>query len=196
MNSIVLNTEQLLDDKIKRAIREILAFIDPDPERDGLKETPNRVLKAYKELFSGYHKKPEDVVTVFEQSYDEMVVSKNIEFTSFCEHHLLPFSGVAHIGYIPGIMSHKVIGLSKLARILDIYAKRLQIQERLTVQVTEALDRLLLPEGSACVIEAKHSCVNCRGVNKQQSTMVTSSLTGAFRHTAVRSEFLNLIHAK
>lgn len=181
------------DSGIEENIVRILEWIGEDPKREGLRETPARVARAYQEFFSGYKQNPEDLVKVFDgEIYDEMVLLKGCEFTSFCEHHMLPFSGIAHIAYIPE--GSKIIGLSKLARLLDIYSKRFQVQERLTSQVTQALDKLLSPKGSACVIEATHSCLSCRGARKQNATMVTSSLTGAFRRPEVRAEFFHLIH--
>jgi GTP cyclohydrolase IA len=176
---------------IHEAIRMILIYLGEDPDREGLKETPNRVIGAYAELFSGYHQKPENVLKTFEDgACDEMVLLKAIPFVSFCEHHLLPFSGKAHIGYIP---DGKIVGISKLARLLEVFSRRLQVQERLTAQVTKSLDDFLKPKGSACILEATHSCMTCRGVNKQNCIMMTSSLTGVFRDHDVRSEFFHLI---
>lgn len=174
-------------------IVRILQYLGEDPEREGLKETPDRVVRSYDELFSGYKQKPEDVFKTFEDScdYDEMIVCRGVEFTSFCEHHMLPFIGKGHIAYIP--KGGKIIGLSKLARLLEIYSRRLQVQEKLTRQVTMALDEHLKPLGSACILEAKHLCMCARGVGKQHSDMVTSSLTGAFRQPEVRAELFNLI---
>lgn len=176
-------------------IRRIIQHIGDDPNREGLKETPARVVKSYQELFSGYQYKTdediEQVLKVFEEgACDEMVILKNIPFFSHCEHHFLGFSGRAHVSYLP---DGRIIGLSKLARIVDIFARRLQIQERLTTQVTQTLDRFLIPKGSACLIESSHSCMECRGVRKNGSTMVTSSLTGDFRKPEVRAEFFSLI---
>lgn len=171
-------------------IVDILRMIGEDPYRDGLKETPQRVEKSWKHLFSGYGKNPADVLKEFESSYDEMVVLKNIEMYSVCEHHMQPFFGHAHVAYLP---QDRVVGISKLARVLEIYTRRLQIQERICEQVTSALMEHLNPKGAACVIEAKHFCMMCRGVEKQNSTMMTSSLTGAFREAAVRAEFFSLI---
>jgi GTP cyclohydrolase IA len=174
------------------AVVRLLQYIGEDPKREGLKGTPSRVVRSYAELFGGYQQDPADVMRVFQDgACDEMVVLRDIEFQSTCEHHMLPFLGTAHVAYIP---DGKVIGISKLARILDIYARRLQIQERLCEQVTTALNTHLSPKGAACVLEAKHLCMTCRGVGKQHSVMVTSSLTGVFREPAVRSEFLNMIH--
>lgn len=175
----------------EEAIKLLLRYIGEDPEREGLRETPTRVIKSYDQLFSGYRQDPSSVFKVFEDgACDEMVVLREIEFWSFCEHHILPFFGQAHIAYIP---DGKIVGISKLARLLEIYSRRLQVQERLTQQITSDLDKFLNPLGSACVIEAKHMCMICRGVQKQQSIMVTSSLTGAFRETPVRAEFYQLI---
>jgi len=173
-------------------VRRILEFIGDDPKREGLLETPDRVVKSWGRLYGGYHKKVEDVLKVFkDDSSDEMVILKNIEFYSTCEHHMQPFFGVAHIAYIP---NGKVIGISKLARILEIFARRLQIQERLTSQISEALMEHLEPLGAACMIEAKHFCMVARGVEKQSSVMVTSSLLGDFKtDPATRQEFLSLI---
>lgn len=176
----------------RQAIKFLLSYIGDDPTREGLLETPDRVLRSYEELFAGYHMDVEDVFKTFEDgACDEMVLLKNVEFVSFCEHHMLPFLGKAHIAYIP---DGKVIGVSKLARVLEIFARRLQIQERLTTDVTKALDTHLQPKGSACVVEASHLCMVCRGVLKQNSIMVTSSLTGVFRDNPMaRAEFLNLL---
>ena len=176
-------------------IEGLLKLIGEDPTREGLLETPLRVLKSFKEIYAGYTFTEEDVLNTcksFEDgSCDEMVLLKGIEFQSMCEHHMLPFIGVAHIAYIP---NGRVIGVSKMGRILDIYSKRLQIQERLTQQVTSALDKGLQPLGSACVIEAHHQCMSCRGVKKQNSIMVTSSLTGEFKsNPTTRAEFMSLI---
>ena len=176
-------------------VRQVLINIGEDPDREGLIETPSRVMKSWQQLYSGYqYKSDEDIAGVLKIFEDgackEMVVLKNIEFQSMCEHHMLPFVGYAHIGYIP---NGSIVGISKLARLLEVYARRLQVQERLTEQITAALDRHLAPKGSACVIEAKHQCMSCRGVMKQNSSMITSSLTGEFLQPAVRSEFLSYV---
>ena len=163
-----------------------------DPHREGLKDTPDRVSRSWKEMFCGYDKRPESVLTSFAAgNYDEIVLVKNIEFYSTCEHHLLPFVGTAAIAYIP---DGKIVGLSKLPRLLDIYAKRLQVQERITTQVTEALNEHLKPKASACVLSARHLCMGCRGVRQADAITVTSSMTGAFRdnHPA-RMELMRLI---
>lgn len=179
-------------DKFENLVKEMLNHLGEDSEREGLKNTPKRVFKAYKHLFSGYGKKIEDVLTVFDdENYDEMIVVKNIEFYSVCEHHMLPFFGKAHIGYIP---NGKIIGLSKLPRMVEIFARRLQNQERLTSQIAEGLEKLLNPKGVAVVLEAKHFCMMARGVEKQNSEVTTSSLKGLFKkNSTTRSEFTNLI---
>lgn len=175
------------------AVRRLIEFIGDDPNREGLVETPDRVVRSYSELFGGYHTNPEEVLKIFEDdSCDEMVIVRDIEMYSTCEHHMLPFFGKAHIAYIP---DGRVVGVSKLVRLFEVFSRRLQIQERLCEQVTKALDEYLKPKGSACVIEAKHLCMTGRGVNKQHSVMVTSSLTGAFREkdNPARHEFLSMI---
>lgn len=179
---------------IQDNITRILQFIGEDPNRDGLKDTPRRVIKSYSELYGGYGKDPRDIFTVFENDgYNSMVILKDIELYSTCEHHMLPFYGKAHVAYIPN--HGKIVGISKLARLVDIFAKRLQVQERIGEQVTQALMDNLVPKGAACVIEAKHMCMCARGVGKQNSVMVTSSLKGEFMDDrAVREEFLNFIH--
>lgn len=173
-------------------VRRLLEYIGENPNREGLLETPDRVIRSYDKLFGGYKQDPKDVLKVFtEGACDEMVLLKNIEFHSTCEHHMIPFTGRAHIAYCP---DKKVIGISKLARLLEIYTRRLQIQERIGMQVTQALDELLEPKGSACIIEAQHLCMTARGVEKQNSVMVTSSLTGVFlEEYSTRNELLTLI---
>lgn len=180
------------EDTVQQNIVRILQYIGEDPSREGLLDTPNRVVRSWDELYSGYKIKPESLMTVFEnKGCDEIVLLKNIEFHSSCEHHMLPFSGKAHVAYIP---DKWIIGVSKLARILDIYARRLQIQETIGEQVTSALMNHLKPKGAACVIEAQHLCMKCRGVNKQESIMVTSSMKGAFMDKpAAREELMQLI---
>lgn len=173
-------------------VRRLIEFTGDSPDREGLRDTPKRVIQAYSTLFGGYTIDPASVFTVFEEEEcDEMILLKDIEFYSHCEHHMMPFFGKAHIAYIP---EKKIIGISKLARILEIYARRLQIQERLCRQVTKTLMDHLNPKGAACVLEAQHLCMTARGVGKQGSLMVTSSLMGVFREDArTRSEFLNRI---
>jgi GTP cyclohydrolase I len=174
-------------------IRSILEAIGENPDREGLIDTPKRVVKSWKELFSGYTESPTDILsTMFEDgATDEMVILKDIEFTSMCEHHMLPFIGKAHIGYLP---SRKVVGLSKLARLVECFAKRLQIQEKMTRQINLAIEQNMSPRGVGVVIEAHHQCMSCRGIKKSNTTMITSSMSGLFRSaTEVRAEFLSLI---
>lgn len=173
-------------------IIQLLQWIGEDPTREGLLNTPDRVIRSWKELYSGYKKDPKELLTTFESgTYDQMIICKGIEVFSMCEHHLLPFFGTAHVAYIPG---DRVIGLSKLARLVDIYARRLQIQERIGEQVTSFLMDELKPKGAACIIEATHLCMRMRGVSKQHSTMVTSSMKGVFlTDFNARQELLQLI---
>lgn len=173
-------------------ISEMLESIGEDPNRQGLQDTPKRVIKSWNEIYAGYNQKPEDILTTFDaDGHDQIVLLCNIELYSMCEHHMLPFFGVAHVAYIP---NKKIIGISKLARLVDIYARRLQIQERIGDQVTEALMHHLQPLGAACVIEATHMCMRMRGVGKQNSTMVTSSVKGIFRSKpSVKEELMQLI---
>jgi len=173
-------------------IIRILEFIGEDPTREGLIDTPARVLRSFSKLYKGYKQDPADILkTSFQEECDQMVVLKDIEFYSTCEHHMLPFFGRGHIAYIP--KENKVVGISKLARLLEVFSRRLQIQERICQQVTSTLDKLVGTRGSACVLEAQHFCMTSRGVKKQHSKMVTSSLTGNFRNGAPRQEFLRLI---
>jgi GTP cyclohydrolase I len=175
-------------------IKRLLQFIGEDPWRPGLLETPDRVVASFKEIYGGYKANPEELVKTFESDCDEMVVLQGIEFYSTCEHHMMPFFGTADIAYIP---SGKVLGVSKLARLLEVYSRRLQIQERLTTKITSWLDANLKPLGSACRLTAQHLCMTARGVGKQHSTMVTSSLTGVFRERPeVRQEFFSLVNGK
>jgi GTP cyclohydrolase I len=177
---------------IQDAVLRILEYIGEDPKREGLRDTPERVVRSWRELFAGYHMKAEDVLKrEFERDgYDEMIMCRHIDFYSTCEHHLQPFFGTAHVAYIP---KEKVVGLSKLARLVDVFARRLQIQERLTEQIASALENHLQPLGVAVLIEAKHFCMMCRGVQKQNSCMTTSSLKGVFRNAEPRAEFLSLV---
>ena len=176
---------------VKQSIYNILRSIGENPDREGLLDTPKRVAKSYKEIFGGYEQDVDSILTTFEnEGYDEMVTLRDIEFYSTCEHHMLPFMGTAHISYIP---SDKIVGLSKLARVLDVYSKRLQVQERLTTQVADILLEKLNPKGVAVMLEAKHFCMLCRGARKQNSKMVTTSLKGVYEKPEVRAEFLNSI---
>ena len=179
--------------RIQKAVREILIAIGEDPDREGLLKTPSRVARAYAELIAGLQDDPKrHLKTVFSEQYDEIVLLRDIEFHSICEHHLLPFTGVAHVAYLP---SGKVVGLSKLARLVDGYARRPQVQERLTVQIADAIMEELNPVGAACVIEATHTCMTMRGAKKHGSTMVTSALRGIFKENpSSRAEMLALIH--
>jgi GTP cyclohydrolase I len=183
----------LTETSLEAAVRTLLAEIGEDPGREGLLGTPERVRRMYDELTAGYHVDPDALINgaCFNVDYDEMVVVRDIEFFSLCEHHLLPFIGRAHVGYLP---KGRVIGLSKIPRIVDMYAQRLQVQERLTVQVADFLMERLAPKGVGCVIEATHLCTMMRGVKKQEATMVTSSMVGTFRRDArTRAEFMGLI---
>ena len=180
-------------DRIVAAVREILIGIGEDPERDGLLDTPQRVARAYAEMFQGLHQQPEDVLrTVFDAGHDEFVLVKDIEVWSSCEHHLVPFTGVAHVGYIPN-RDGRITGLSKLARLVDTYAKRPQVQERLTTQVADALERILEPRGVIVVIECEHLCMTMRGVRKPGSKTITSAVRGQLRNAATRAEAMQLI---
>ncbi|CEA07112.1 GTP cyclohydrolase 1 [Arthrobacter saudimassiliensis] len=179
--------------RIERAVREILLAIGEDPDRDGLQDTPKRVARAYAEVFAGLHESPEDLLaTTFDLDHEEMVLVKDIPFYSTCEHHLVPFHGTAHIGYIP---SHegKVTGLSKLARLVELYARRPQVQERLTTQIVDALVENLQPRGAIVVIECEHLCMSMRGVRKPGARTVTSAVRGQLRETATRAEAMSLI---
>jgi GTP cyclohydrolase IA len=175
------------------AVKTVLIMIGEDPTREGLLDTPKRVAKSWKELYAGYKQDPAEILsTVFKDgSCDEMVILKDIEFTSMCEHHMLPFIGKAHVAYLP---DGQVVGLSKLARLVDCFGKRLQIQEKMTQEIANAVDEHLKPKGVAVVIEAHHQCMSCRGVGKKNTTMITSSMLGAFREKLeTRAEFLSLI---
>lgn len=172
-------------------IRKMLQFIGEDSSREGLIDTPKRIVKSWGDLYKGYSQKPEDILTVFKEDCDEIVLLKDIELYSMCEHHNLPFIGKAHIAYLP---DKQVIGISKLARLVDIYARRMQIQERIGNQVTEALMEHLKPLGAACIIEAQHLCMQMRGVGKQNSVMITSSMTGVFMDKGeARQELMQLL---
>ena len=179
--------------KIEKAIREIIIAIGEDPDRDGLQDTPARVARAYKEMFSGLYKRPEEVLaTTFDLNHNELVIVKNIDIFSVCEHHLLPFVGKASVGYIPN-NNGQITGLSKLARLIDVYAKRPQVQERLTSQVADALMRILKPQGVIVVIECEHFCMSMRGVSKPGSKTTTSVVRGNLEDPSLRHEALTLI---
>jgi len=177
---------------MEELVREMLRQMGEDPEREGLKRTPQRVEKAMRFLTSGYTADVEALINeaVFEERCDEMIVSRDIDLFSMCEHHLLPFFGKAHVAYIP---SGKIIGLSKVPRIVDVFARRLQVQERLTVQIAETLERVLAPRGVGVILEARHLCMMMRGVEKQNTVVTTSSMLGLFRSDPrTRGEFMNL----
>lgn len=178
----------------KKLITDQLELIGECPNREGLKQTPNRVVKSWGEIYSGYSKKATDILTTFSaDGHDQIIILKDIELYSMCEHHMLPFFGKAHIGYLPD-PNGQIVGISKLARLLDIYALRLQIQERIGEQVVDDLMKYLKPLGAVCVIEATHMCMRMRGVSKQNSTMVTSAVRGVFRdEPTIRTEFMQLI---
>src|SRR5207244_12597979 len=180
--------------KLEEAVKDILTIIGEDPAREGLQRTPRRVAKAYELLTSGYKQDIHKVLNgaVFTEKYDEMVIVKDIDFFSMCEHHMLPFYGKAHVAYIP---NGKIVGLSKIPRIVEVFARRLQVQERLTHQIADTLFEAVEPDGVAVVIEARQLCMMMRGVEKQNSKTVTSALRGAFRDDAkTRDEFLRLVH--
>ena len=188
-----MDDRPLPDGQLEIAVRTLLEEIGEDPEREGLRDTPGRVRRMYAELTSGYQTDPDALINeaCFEVEYDEMVVVRDIEFFSLCEHHLLPFYGRAHLGYLP---RGRVIGLSKIPRIVDMFARRLQVQERMTQQVATFLMERLEPKGVACVVEASHLCTMMRGVKKEQAKMVTSAMLGTFRRDGrTRNEFLKLI---
>ena len=179
--------------RVTAAVRELLLGIGEDPDRDGLTETPERVARAYAEMFSGIEGDAAEVLgTTFDIDHSELVLVKDIEVWSTCEHHLLPFTGVAHVGYIPS-KEGKITGLSKLARLVDLFAKRPQVQERLTSQIADALVEHLTPQGVIVVIECEHLCMTMRGVRKPGSKTVTSAIRGALHHPATRAEAMSLI---
>lgn len=182
--------------RAEAAVRELLIAVGEDPDREGLLETPARVARAYKEIFAGLYQKPEEVLTTtFDLGHDEMVLVKDIEVMSSCEHHLVPFHGVAHVGYIPSL-DGKITGLSKLARLVDVYARRPQVQERLTTQIADSLMEILDPRGCIVVIECEHMCMTMRGVRKPGAKTITSAVRGQLRDPATRNEAMSLIMAR
>jgi GTP cyclohydrolase I len=182
--------------RAENAVRELLIAVGEDPDREGLRETPARVARAYKEIFAGLWQKPEDVLTTtFDLGHDEMVLVKDIEVLSSCEHHLVPFVGVAHVGYIPSVEG-KITGLSKLARLVDVYARRPQVQERLTTQIADSLMEILEPRGVIVVVECEHMCMSMRGVRKVGAKTITSAVRGQLRDPATRNEAMSLIMAR
>ncbi|MEU0738579.1 GTP cyclohydrolase I FolE [Streptomyces sp. NPDC006134] len=182
--------------RAENAVRELLIAVGEDPDREGLRETPARVARAYKEIFAGLWQKPEDVLTTtFDIGHDEMVLVKDIEVYSTCEHHLVPFRGVAHVGYIPSTTG-KITGLSKLARLVDVYARRPQVQERLTTQIADSLMEILEPRGVIVVVECEHMCMSMRGIRKPGAKTITSAVRGQLRDVATRNEAMSLIMAR
>ncbi|MCX4549158.1 GTP cyclohydrolase I FolE [Streptomyces sp. NBC_01387] len=182
--------------RAENAVRELLIAVGENPDREGLLETPARVARAYKEIFAGLRQEPEDVLTTtFDLGHDEMVLVKDIEVFSTCEHHLVPFHGVAHVGYIPAT-SGKITGLSKLARLVDVYARRPQVQERLTTQIADSLMEILEPRGAIVVVECEHMCMSMRGIRKPGAKTITSAVRGQLRDPATRAEAMSLIMAR
>ncbi|MEU6340033.1 GTP cyclohydrolase I FolE [Streptomyces sp. NPDC046977] len=182
--------------RAENAIRELLIAVGEDPDREGLRETPARVARSYREIFAGLYQEPEDVLTTtFDLGHDEMVLVKDIEVLSSCEHHLVPFVGVAHVGYIPSA-DGKITGLSKLARLVDVFARRPQVQERLTTQIAESLMRILEPRGVIVVIECEHMCMTMRGVRKPGAKTLTSAVRGQLRDPATRAEAMSMIMSR
>ena len=183
-------------DEALKAVKTLIEWAGDDPSRDGLIETPDRVIRAYKEFFAGYEEDPEQVLEkTFEEveGYDDAVIVRNIRVESHCEHHMVPILGVAHVGYIP---NKRVVGISKLARIVDIFGKRLQTQETMTAQIADTIQRVLEPKGVAVVIDAGHQCMSTRGIHKTESSTITSRMLGIFRDKAeTRAEFMNLINS-
>jgi len=182
-------------EKIAHHYQEIIRLLGEDANREGLLKTPERVSKAMQFLMNGYEQNPEDIIqsAMFTEDYRQMVIVKDIDFYSMCEHHMLPFFGKAHIAYIP---NHKITGLSKIARIVDVYARRMQVQERMTTQIKECIQKTLNPLGVMVILEAQHLCMQMRGVQKQHSITTTSDFTGVFQQAKTREEFMNLINKK
>lgn len=183
-------------EKLKEVYKEVLSNLGEDPDREGLLKTPERVAKAMQFLTKGYQEDPDEILksALFHEDYSEMVIVKDIEVYSQCEHHMLPFFGKAHVAYIP---NGKIVGLSKIPRVVDAYARRLQVQERLTLEIRDSIQRTLEPKGVAVVLECNHMCMQMRGVQKQNSATTSSAFTGLFlRNDSTRKEFINLIQAK
>ena len=180
----------------EEAVKTLIKWAGDNPNREGLRETPKRVAKAYKEFFSGYESKPVEILSkTFDdvEGYDEMVIVRDISIESHCEHHMVPFIGIAHIGYIP---DKRIVGISKLARVADVFAKRLQTQETMTVQIADTINKVLKPKGVAVVIDAQHQCMTTRGTHKTESSTITSRMLGLFRtNSNTRNEFMNLINS-
>lgn len=182
--------------RAEAAVRELLLAVGEDPEREGLRETPARVARAYQEIFAGLRQEPEDVLTTtFDLGHEEMVLVKDIEVYSTCEHHLVPFHGVAHVGYIPNV-DGRITGLSKLARLVEVFARRPQVQERMTTQIADSLVEILEPRGVLVVVQCEHLCMSMRGVRKPGSRTITSAVRGVMRDGATRAEAMSLILGK
>lgn len=196
MDDMVINNGMVIEPNpsLENHYKDILNLIGEDPNREGLIKTPHRVAKAMQYITHGYNLDPKSIIqsAIFNENHSEMIIVKDIELFSMCEHHMLPFYGKAHVAYIP---NGKITGLSKIARVVDAYARRLQVQERLTTQIRDCIQEALEPLGVAVVIEAKHMCMMMRGVQKQNSVTTTSSFTGEFEKQATRSEFVKLISA-
>ena len=189
-----IKSTKISENEATEAVKTLIKWAGDNPEREGLKETPKRVIRSYKDFFSGYNSDPREILSKkFKEveGYDEIIILKNIRLESHCEHHMVPFIGTAHVVYLP---KNKVVGLSKLARLVEAFAKRLQIQEKLTAQIANAIDEVLQPKGVGVIIEASHLCVATRGIHKPDSKMVTSRMLGSFRNDqATRKEFLELV---
>ena len=189
-----IKSVKISENQAEEAVKTLIRWAGDNPEREGLKETPKRVIRSYKDFFSGYNLDPREILSKkFKEveGYDEIIILKNIRLESHCEHHMVPFIGTAHVGYLP---KKKIVGLSKLARLVEAFAKRLQIQEKLTAQIANAIDEVLQPKGVGVIIEASHLCVATRGIHKPDSKMVTSRMLGSFRNDqATRKEFLDLV---
>ena len=203
MKAVAINNKRITSEPhsgpdhpgMEELIRQMLVSLGEDPTREGLLDTPKRVAKSMDYLTSGYQLQPADVVNdaLFTVDYDEMVIVKDIEMFSMCEHHMLPFFGKVHVAYIP---NGKVIGLSKLPRLVEVFARRLQVQERMTTQIAEAIQEIIQPQGVGVVVEARHLCMMMRGVEKQHSSAVTSAMLGTFRQPSTRNEFLSLVRKR
>ena len=191
----IVEPQSVVSASLQELVREMLVRLGEDPERDGLLDTPRRIERSMQYLTKGYQENPEDTLlgAMFDVAYDEMVIVKDVEMFSLCEHHILPFFGKVHVAYIP---KGKVIGLSKVPRLVEVFSRRLQVQERLTTQIAEAIQSAINPLGVGVVIEARHLCMMMRGVEKQHSSTITSSMLGAFRDQETRDEFLALIRAR
>jgi len=189
-------SEKSLEKEAMEAVKTLILWAGDDPEREGLLDTPKRVVKAYKQFFAGYKEDPEEILSrTFEEvdGYDDAVIDRDIRLETHCEHHMVPIIGVAHVGYIP---SNRVVGISKLARLVDLYSKRLQTQETMTAQIANTIDKVLKPKGVAVVIDSNHNCMSTRGVHKANSSTITSRMLGIFRtDEKAREEFISLINS-